>query len=311
MATGLFAPDHAFNDMETVIRQSRCRNVPFTSAEKEKLFRLISKYGEVLENKEKAVAPRERSRAWLRITAEFNTHPCECRRETKQLRKMWDNVKFRLRKNKKFDDSDIVLRALRALFGRPSELLSTRPSNVFTAVCKTETDGVLHSSATERVHDDCLEEGEDVMEAHAVLTVVTSPAALTTTSSDNEPRIDDTSYQDKQSPTNSAPWAQHPGPAMLWEEDSGSGIVWGSEVDPPGCHCKWEELKLHLAKLRAEMQQAHDHHLLQLEHCRRDYEQEVRLKKKEGQLRLARLHQELENARLVGLILQKQLAGRP
>lgn len=73
----------------------------FLDEEKDLLTELVAKYKNVVENKKTdAMSLHAKSRAWERLCVEYNSMPSVRPREVKQLKKLWDNLKQKWKKEK-------------------------------------------------------------------------------------------------------------------------------------------------------------------------------------------------------------------
>lgn len=75
--------------------------VYYTEEEKELLQELVRKYKNSIESKKSnAVSLQTKTKAWERLCFEYNSMPNVRPRDVKQLRKLWDNLKQKLKKRK-------------------------------------------------------------------------------------------------------------------------------------------------------------------------------------------------------------------
>ena len=78
----------------------KVRSPNFLPAEKECLVKLVTKYKNVIENKETdAVNTKAKNNCWEKITNEFNSIHGRVNRDAKSLKSLWDNLKRGTRKH--------------------------------------------------------------------------------------------------------------------------------------------------------------------------------------------------------------------
>ncbi|KAL3186871.1 hypothetical protein MRX96_004806 [Rhipicephalus microplus] len=92
----------SLNDEHGVTRDGRKTTTTrfvFTREERELLVNLVMRHKAVIENKRTdALAKRAKDSAWKKLTSEYNSQPGIRRVTVAQLRKLWDNEKFRWKK---------------------------------------------------------------------------------------------------------------------------------------------------------------------------------------------------------------------
>ncbi|XP_075730191.1 myb/SANT-like DNA-binding domain-containing protein 3 [Rhipicephalus microplus] len=80
-------------------RKTTTMRFVFTREERELLVNLVMRHKAVIENKRTdALAKRAKDSAWKKLTSEYNSQPGIRRVTVAQLRKLWDNEKFRWKK---------------------------------------------------------------------------------------------------------------------------------------------------------------------------------------------------------------------
>ncbi|XP_075539175.1 uncharacterized protein LOC142573810 [Dermacentor variabilis] len=81
----------------------------FTEEEKDLFTELLQRYSNVIESKKTdAVSLNAKAKAWERLCTEYNSMPHVRRREVKQLKKLWDNLKQKLKKAKAQQIRDVM-----------------------------------------------------------------------------------------------------------------------------------------------------------------------------------------------------------
>ncbi|XP_065304485.2 myb/SANT-like DNA-binding domain-containing protein 3 [Dermacentor albipictus] len=81
----------------------------FTEEEKDLVQDLINKYKDVIENKRTdAVSLTAKAKAWEKLCAEYNSRPFVRARDVKQLKKLWDNLKQRWKREKAKQIRDVM-----------------------------------------------------------------------------------------------------------------------------------------------------------------------------------------------------------
>ena len=72
----------------------------FSELEKSLLMELVDKHKDILENKQNNFKMiRQKNQAWENVLEEFNSQSGVKKRDSKQLRKCWENLKARAKKS--------------------------------------------------------------------------------------------------------------------------------------------------------------------------------------------------------------------
>ncbi|XP_075550326.1 myb/SANT-like DNA-binding domain-containing protein 3 [Dermacentor variabilis] len=99
----------------------------FTEEGKDLFTELLQRYSNVIESKKTdAVSLNAKAKAWERLCTEYNSMPHVRRREVKQLKKLWDNLKQKLKKAKAQQIRDVMATG----GGPPPEPLDDRLTRV-------------------------------------------------------------------------------------------------------------------------------------------------------------------------------------
>ncbi|XP_075740368.1 myb/SANT-like DNA-binding domain-containing protein 3 [Rhipicephalus microplus] len=82
---------------------------PFSEDEKDLVQDLVLKYKAVIENKRTdAISINAKAKAWEKLCTDFNSRPFTRPRDVKQLKKLWDNLKQRWKREKAKQIRDVL-----------------------------------------------------------------------------------------------------------------------------------------------------------------------------------------------------------
>ncbi|KAH6922346.1 hypothetical protein HPB50_013366 [Hyalomma asiaticum] len=82
---------------------------PFSEEEKDLVQDLVLKHKTVIENKRTdAISINAKAKAWEKLCTEFNSRPFVRPRDVKQLKKLWDNMKQRWKREKAKQIRDVL-----------------------------------------------------------------------------------------------------------------------------------------------------------------------------------------------------------
>lgn len=97
---------------------------PFSEDEKDLVQDLVLKYKAVIENKRTdAMSINAKTKAWEKLCTDFNCRPFVRPRDVKQLKKLWDNMKQRWKREKAKQIRDVLTTGMFPFFVKRSPLL--------------------------------------------------------------------------------------------------------------------------------------------------------------------------------------------